>query len=87
MVNTEWIYCGFVGIRHSAEIRNKITKMKQIEIKHILEEMARGIVERFHPEKIILFGSCARNEYMEDSDIDILVDIPLETHNAGLPPK
>jgi uncharacterized protein len=36
-------------------------------------EMVRRIVEKFHPEKIILFGSHARGEAGPDSDVDLLV--------------
>lgn len=35
--------------------------------------MAARIAEQFHPEKIILFGSLARGEETEDSDVDLLV--------------
>jgi predicted nucleotidyltransferase len=52
--------------------------MTQIEINNIFNEMVRRIVERFHPEKIILFGSYARDEFTEDSDLDILVVMPVE---------
>ncbi len=38
-----------------------------------LAEMVRRIVERFDPERIILFGSHARGEATEDSDVDLLV--------------
>ena len=38
-----------------------------------IEEMVRRIVERFHPEKIILFGSHARGTAGPDSDVDLLV--------------
>lgn len=38
-----------------------------------IDEMSRKIVERFHPERIILFGSYARGEATENSDIDLLV--------------
>ncbi len=39
----------------------------------ILREVARRIVELVHPEKIILFGSRARGEGGNRSDLDILV--------------
>jgi predicted nucleotidyltransferase len=39
----------------------------------ILEEAARRIVEKFHPEKIILFGSQARGTADNHSDVDLLV--------------
>ena len=38
-----------------------------------IAEMVRRIVEHFHPEKIILFGSQARGEARPDSDHDLLV--------------
>jgi len=39
----------------------------------VLDEVARRIVEKFHPEKIILFGSQARGTADSHSDVDILV--------------
>lgn len=42
-----------------------------------IEEMVRRIVERFHPEKIILFGSHARGAAGPDSDVDLLVVMPV----------
>lgn len=39
----------------------------------IVDEMVRRIVSRFHPEKVILFGSMARGEETPDSDADFLV--------------
>jgi len=35
-----------------------------------------GIAEVFQPGKIILFGSCAYGRPDEDSDVDVLVDMP-----------
>jgi predicted nucleotidyltransferase len=35
--------------------------------------MVRRIVASFSPEKVILFGSHARNEARADSDVDLLV--------------
>lgn len=39
----------------------------------ILKEATDRLVARFHPEKIILFGSQARGEAHEYSDVDIMV--------------
>ena len=39
--------------------------------------MAERIVERFDPERIILFGSQARGEAGADSDVDLLVVMPV----------
>lgn len=38
-----------------------------------LEEIVRRIVEVAHPEKIILFGSAARETSGANSDVDLLV--------------
>ena len=46
-----------------------------IERKEI-RQMVRRIVSRFHPEKIILFGSHARGDAGPDSDVDLLVVMP-----------
>ncbi len=39
----------------------------------IIADMVRRIVDRTSPEKVILYGSCARGEAGRYSDIDMLV--------------
>ncbi len=39
----------------------------------ILNEATQRLVSRFHPDKIILFGSQARGDATEHSDVDFLV--------------
>lgn len=41
-----------------------------------IQQMVRRIINGFHPEKIILFGSHARGEAGPDSDVDLLVVMP-----------
>src|SRR5262245_46078077 len=41
-----------------------------------IRRFARQIAERFHPEKIILFGSYAYGKPHEESDVDLLVIMP-----------
>ncbi|MBV9851324.1 MAG: nucleotidyltransferase domain-containing protein [Armatimonadetes bacterium] len=43
-------------------------------IQQVTEEIAR----RFHPDRIILFGSYAYGTPTEDSDVDLLVVMPSE---------
>ncbi len=43
-----------------------------------IEEMVRRIVERFHPDQVILFGSYARGQAGPDSDVDLLVVMPVQ---------
>jgi|SRR5689334_2599157 len=45
-----------------------------------LRELVRRIVEVAHPLRIILFGSAAREEMQPDSDLDVLVVVPDDTH-------
>jgi predicted nucleotidyltransferase len=40
--------------------------------------MVGRIVRQFHPERIILFGSHARGEAGPESDVDLLVVMPVE---------
>ena len=40
--------------------------------------MVKRIVKKFHPEKIILFGSHARGAAGPDSDVDLLVVMPVQ---------
>ena len=42
-----------------------------------IDEMVRRIVKRFAPERIILFGSHARANAGPDSDVDLLVVMPV----------
>jgi uncharacterized protein len=53
----------------------------------LIREMASEIVEHFKPHKIILFGSFARGEETENSDIDllVLVDTPAKRGERSAP--
>jgi predicted nucleotidyltransferase len=42
-----------------------------------IRQMVRRIVDQFHPEKVILFGSHARGEEGPGSDVDLLIVMPL----------
>ena len=51
---------------------------KQVQdekIRNVILEMTDRIIEQINPKKIILFGSYARGEATNDSDIDLLVVI------------
>jgi len=52
--------------------------MRNDRLERIIKEMVERIVHRFHPERIILFGSVARGESGPDSDLDLLVVMPVE---------
>lgn len=42
-----------------------------------IREMVRRIVRRFDPDKVILFGSYARGDAGPDSDVDLLIVMPV----------
>jgi uncharacterized protein len=50
--------------------RSKATKAQ-------IRRMVASIVTKFHPEQIILFGSHARGDAGPDSDVDLLVVMPV----------
>ncbi len=41
----------------------------------LIEHIARTIVERFRPKRIVLIGSRARGDHRPDSDIDLFVEM------------
>lgn len=43
-----------------------------------IDDLCAEIVQRFHPEKVVLFGSCAKGAVTEDSDVDLLVVMSFE---------
>jgi predicted nucleotidyltransferase len=51
---------------------------KNVPIQCLIDRMVQRIVKRFHPDKIILFGSQARGDAGPDSDVDLLVVMPVE---------
>lgn len=61
-----------------AWIGKDIGTVTETETMHVLDEMVQRIVERFHPVRIILFGSHAKGEAGSDSDLDLLVVMPFQ---------
>ncbi len=41
----------------------------------LVQEITRKIVQNFHPERIIAFGSYARGEQKPDSDLDLIIEM------------
>ncbi|MFW5858287.1 MAG: nucleotidyltransferase domain-containing protein, partial [Planctomycetota bacterium] len=46
----------------------------------LADDVARRIVEHFHPRRIVLFGSLARGDTREWSDIDLFVEMESDEH-------
>jgi predicted nucleotidyltransferase len=51
---------------------------KQGDVPAMIDRMVQRIVKKFHPERIILFGSHARGQAGPDSDVDLLVVMPMD---------
>ena len=54
-----------------------VRKMKLPASKACIDRMVRRIVKQFDPVQVILFGSHARGEAGPDSDVDLLVVMPV----------
>ncbi|MEL6813496.1 MAG: nucleotidyltransferase domain-containing protein [Cyanobacteria bacterium J06598_3] len=52
---------------------NKGHHPKTSDVAHWIKVATKRIVENFQPEQVILFGSQARGDAHEDSDVDFLV--------------
>ena len=52
--------------------------MQMADVQNNIKEMVRRIVEKFDPAQVILFGSHANGTAGPDSDVDLLVVMPLE---------
>ena len=48
-----------------------------------IRAVARRIGREFRPQRVILFGSHARGEAGEDSDVDFLIVMPSRRHTAS----
>ena len=47
-----------------------------------IRRFARQIAERFHPDKIVLFGSYAYGKPHQESDVDLLVIMPAASETS-----
>jgi len=56
---------------------NDMPKTKT-QIRNDIRRMVERIVEQFDPDKVILFGSHARGNAGPDSDVDLLVVMPVQ---------
>lgn len=43
-----------------------------------IRQYAEAVVRRFNPDRVVLFGSYAKGQPTEDSDVDLLVVMPHE---------
>jgi predicted nucleotidyltransferase len=55
---------------------------RRIAVRRLIARMVRRFVDRFDPERIILFGSHARGDAGPESDVDLLVVMPYRGSRA-----
>ena len=57
--------------------------MDQAQIEKAIQALKKELINRFGPDvELRIFGSVARGDYQEHSDVDILVVLPVPVHNA-----
>ncbi|MBI4824884.1 MAG: nucleotidyltransferase domain-containing protein [Nitrospirae bacterium] len=58
-----------------------------MDIEYYLKEAVKRIIDNFHPDKIILFGSYAYGKPTKDSDIDLMVvmDTDMQPYERAVP--
>ena len=47
-----------------------------------IRDYVRKLTDRFHPQRVVLFGSYAYGRPSTDSDVDLLVVLPHDGHSA-----
>ena len=57
--------------------KGKVPGLRKANVQAQIDRMVQRIVRKFHPEKIILFGSQARGDAGPDSDVDLLIVMPV----------
>jgi predicted nucleotidyltransferase len=50
-----------------------MARIRPTDLPEKVQQVIRRIAEGYDPEKIIIFGSYARGDWNEDSDLDVLV--------------
>jgi uncharacterized protein len=53
-------------------------RAKKTDVATYIKRMVKRIVKRFNPDKIILFGSHGRGDAGPDSDVDLLLVMPID---------
>ena len=60
-----------------------MSRAQTIDLERVLQRAVKALVEAIDPEQIILFGSAARGEFGEDSDLDFMIVLPDGSEGGG----
>jgi predicted nucleotidyltransferase len=67
----------FTGVRRKVYLKQgKVTMKNFQEIRTVLQEHAQELQNRYQISNLAVFGSMVRGETREDSDVDIIADVP-----------
>lgn len=47
--------------------------MLDSHVRDEINDIARQLIQKYHPEKVIIFGSAAYGTFGQDSDLDLLI--------------
>ncbi len=64
------------SLSHCSQIREEVLRDRRYPVHTIADQLRpylQVLVEQFHPDQIILFGSYAYGEPTADSDVDLLI--------------
>jgi len=61
------------SVAQGATVQVPLINARQRISQHVIEDTVRQIVQKFRPERIILFGSYAYGQPRQESDVDLLV--------------
>jgi len=71
-------------VRRPGPVPGRPGRSDRAAVRRLTAEMVRRIVAQFQPERIILFGSQARGDATVDSDVDLLVVMPVNGSKRDL---
>ena len=71
--------------KHKTTRKSGLVRVRRVQgsvSTSVIGKMVQRIVRQFWPEQVILFGSYARGDANEDSDVDFLVVMPVQGSKA-----
>ena len=71
-------------IRRAGAAPGRPGRSDRAAVRRLTAEMVRRIVAQFQPERVVLFGSQARGDATLDSDVDLLVVMPVNGSKRDL---
>jgi predicted nucleotidyltransferase len=74
----------YVAVNRSKRLIKSSDPWRTMVPEEVMDEVKTRLVEKFHPKRIILFGSQARETADDRSDVDLLVICPIKGSRRAL---